>query len=197
MIVTETKLSGVFIIEPKVFGDARGWFMETYNKIKTPEIDADFVQDNHSFSALKGTLRGIHFQNPPMAQAKLLRCSRGAIMDYAVDLRPNSSTFKQWVGLELSAENCKQLFVPRGFGHGFITLTDNSEIMYKADNYYSPEHDAGILWSDPDIGIDWGTEQPILSEKDKTLPLLKGITLLEYLLQVVQDLLAGILFTTH
>jgi dTDP-4-dehydrorhamnose 3,5-epimerase len=177
MIVTETKLSGVFIIEPKVFGDARGWFMETYSKIKTPEIEADFVQDNHSFSALKGTLRGIHFQNPPMAQAKLLRCSRGAIMDFAVDLRPESSTFKQWVCVELSAENCKQLFIPRGFGHGFITLTDNSEIMYKADNYYSPEHDAGILWSDPDIGIDWGTEQPILSEKDKTLPLLKGITL--------------------
>ncbi|MCL2247812.1 MAG: dTDP-4-dehydrorhamnose 3,5-epimerase [Oscillospiraceae bacterium] len=177
MTVTETKLSGVFIIEPKVFGDARGWFMETYSKIKTPEIEADFVQDNHSFSALKGTLRGIHFQNPPMAQAKLLRCSRGAIMDFAVDLRPNSNTFKQWVGVELSAENNKQLFVPRGFGHGFITLTDNSEIIYKADNYYSPEHDSGILWSDPEIGIDWGAEQPILSEKDKTLPLLKGITL--------------------
>ena len=177
MTVTKTKLSGVFIIEPKVFGDARGWFMETYSKIKTPEIEADFVQDNHSFSALKGTLRGIHFQNPPMAQAKLLRCSRGAIMDFAVDLRPNSSTFKQWVGVELSAENSKQLFVPRGFGHGFITLTDNVEIIYKADNFYSPEHDAGILWSDPEIGIDWGTEQPILSEKDKTLPLLKGITL--------------------
>ena len=177
MNVTETKLKGVYIIEPRVFGDARGWFMETYSKIKTPEIEADFVQDNHSFSALKGTLRGIHFQNPPMAQAKLLRCSRGAIMDFAVDLRPCSSTFKQWVGVELSAENNKQLFVPRGFGHGFITLADNSEIMYKADNYYSPEHDAGILWSDPEIGIDWGTEQPILSEKDKTLPLLKGITL--------------------
>ena len=175
MRITETKLSGVYIIEPQVFGDARGWFMETYNKLKTPEIECEFVQDNHSFSAHKGTLRGIHFQKPPMAQAKLVRCSRGALMDFAVDLRPDSSSFKQWIGVELSAENKKQLFVPRGFGHGFIALTDDVEIIYKADNYYSPEHDAGVLWSDSDIGIDWGFEKPILSEKDKVLPLLKDL----------------------
>jgi dTDP-4-dehydrorhamnose 3,5-epimerase len=175
MTVTETKLSGAYIIEPRVFGDARGWFMETYNKIKTPEIDCDFVQDNHSFSAHKGTLRGIHFQNPPMAQAKLVRCLRGSIMDFVVDLRPGSSSFGKWLGVELSAENKKQVFIPRGFGHGFVTLTDNAEISYKADNYFSPEHDAGVLWSDPDIGIDWGFEQPILSEKDKTLPLFKDL----------------------
>jgi len=175
MKITETKLSGVYIIEPQVFGDARGWFMETYNKLKTPEIECEFVQDNHSFSAHKGTLRGIHFQKPPMAQAKLVRCSRGALMDFAVDLRPDSSSFKQWIGVELSAENKKQLFVPRGFGHGFISLTDDVEIIYKADNYYSPEHDAGVLWSDSDIGIDWDCEKPILSEKDKVLPLLKDL----------------------
>ena len=175
MNITETKLKGVFVVEPQVFGDARGWFMETYNKKKTPQITCDFVQDNQSYSAAKGTLRGIHFQRPPMEQAKLIRCTRGAIMDFAVDLRPNSETYKQWVGVELSAENKKQMFIPRGFGHGFITLTDDVEIQYKADNYYSPEHDSAILWSDPDIGIDWGTENPIVSEKDKNAPLLSEL----------------------
>ena len=175
MIVTETKLNGVYVIEPRVFGDARGWFMETYSKVKLPEINCDFVQDNHSFSALKGTLRGIHFQKPPMEQAKLVRCSGGSIMDFAVDLRPDSDAFGQWVGVELSAENKKQLFIPRGFGHGFITLTDDVEIIYKTDNYYSAEHDAGILWSDSDIAINWGVENPILSDKDKVLPLLKDV----------------------
>jgi len=177
MTVTETKLPGVLIVEPRVFGDARGWFMETYSKKKTPQIICDFVQDNQSFSALKGTLRGIHFQHPPMAQAKLLRCSRGAIMDYAVDIRPDSETFKQWVAVELSAENKLQLFIPRGFGHAFISLTDDAELLYKADNYYSPEHDAAILWSDPELGIDWGTDSPILSDKDKVAPLLKEVRL--------------------
>jgi len=172
MKLTETKLEGVLIIEPQVFGDTRGWFMETYSRKKTPQIDCDFVQDNQSFSAQKGTLRGIHFQTPPMEQAKLLRCTKGAIMDFAVDLRPNSETYKQWVGVELSEENKKQIFIPRGFGHAFITLTDDVEVQYKADNYYSPEHDKSILWSDPDIGIDWGTDDPIVSEKDKLAPLL-------------------------
>jgi len=175
MNITETKLKGVLVVEPQVFGDARGWFMETYNKKKTPQITCSFVQDNQSYSAVKGTLRGIHFQSDPMAQAKLLRCTKGAIMDFAVDLRPNSETYKQWVGVELSAENKKQMFIPRGFGHGFITLTDDVEIQYKADNYYSPEHDSAILWSDPDIGIDWGTENPIVSEKDKNAPLLSEL----------------------
>ena len=173
MKITETKLKGVYIVEPQVFGDARGWFMETYSKRKTPQIACDFVQDNQSYSAQKGTLRGIHFQAPPMEQAKLVRCTRGALMDFAVDLRPDSATYKQWISIELSAENKKQLFIPHGFGHAFLTLTDNTEIQYKADNYYSPEHDRVILWADPEIGIDWGASNPIVSEKDKTAPLLK------------------------
>ena len=177
MKVTETKLEGVYIIEPQVFGDARGWFMETYNKIKTPQIDCDFVQDNQSYSAQKGTLRGIHFQKPPMEQAKLIRCTRGTLMDFAVDIRPESKTYKQWVGVELSEENKKQIFIPRGFGHAFISLTDDVEIQYKADNYYSPEHDSAILWSDHEIGIDWGVDEPIVSDKDANAPLLKEIQL--------------------
>ena len=175
MLITETKLRGVFIVEPKVFGDHRGWFMETYNKLKTPEIACVFVQDNHSFSAQKGTLRGIHFQRPPMEQAKLVRCARGAIVDYAVDLRPDSPTYRQWVRVELSADNKKQLFIPRGFGHAFVTITDDAEVLYKADNYYSFEHDNAVRYSDPDIGIDWGVDALILSDKDKNAPLLKEI----------------------
>jgi len=173
MKITETKLKGVYVVEPQVFGDGRGWFMETYSKKKTPRIACDFVQDNQSYSVQKGTLRGIHFQRPPMEQAKLLRCTRGALMDFAVDLRPDSETYKQWISVELTAENKKQLFIPRGFGHAFLTLTDNTEIQYKADNYYSPEHDRSILWSDPELGIDWGIDNPIVSEKDKTAPLLR------------------------
>ena len=175
MTLTETKLEGVYIIEPKVFGDARGWFMETYHKLKTPQITCDFVQDNQSFSAQRGTLRGIHFQKPPMEQAKLIRCTRGAIIDFAVDLRPDSVSFKKWIGVVLSEENKKQLFIPKGFGHAFITLTDDVDVQYKADNYYSPEHDAAVLWSDPEISIDWGMDNPIVSEKDKNAPLLKEV----------------------
>jgi dTDP-4-dehydrorhamnose 3,5-epimerase len=175
MNIYETTLQGVYIIEPIVFGDVRGWFTETYSKIKTPQITCDFVQDNHSFSSKKGTLRGIHFQKPPMEQAKLVRCVRGAIMDFAVDLRPQSVTFKKWFNIELSAENKKQLFIPHGFGHAFITLENDTEVLYKTDNYYSPEHDSVVLWSDPDIGIDWGNPNPILSDKDKTAPNLKAI----------------------
>ena len=175
MTITKTKLPGVLIVEPRVFGDNRGWFMETYSKKKTPQIECDFVQDNHSLSVQKGTLRGIHFQYPPKEQAKLLRCCSGALMDYAIDLRASSDTYKQWIAVELSAENKKQLFIPRGFGHAFISLTDNAELQYKADNYYSPEHDAAILWSDPELNIDWGTDDPILSDKDKIAPPLKEV----------------------
>ena len=177
MKVTETGLPGVYIIEPQIFGDARGWFMETYSKKKTPQIDCDFVQDNHSLSSQKGTLRGIHFQYPPMEQAKLVRCVGGAIIDYAIDLRADSDTYRQWICAELSSENKKQLFIPRGFGHAFLTLTDVAEVLYKADNYYSPEHDGAVLWSDPDIGIDWGCDNPILSDKDNNAPPLKDIKL--------------------
>lgn len=175
MKFTKTKLDGVVIIEPDVFGDNRGFFMESWNKKKMEETGLyyDFLQDNHSKSTVKGTLRGIHFQKGEKAQAKLVRCVKGAVLDVAVDLRKNSPTFKQWVGVELSAENKKQLLIPRGFGHGFITLTDDVEFLYKADNYYAPEADAGIRWNDPDIGVEWGIENPILSEKDKKNPFLK------------------------
>ncbi len=175
MKITKTKLDGVVIIEPDVFGDNRGFFMESWNKKKMEEAGLfyDFVQDNHSKSTVKGTLRGIHFQKGDKAQAKLVRCVKGIVFDVAVDLRKNSPTFKQWVGVELNAENKKQLLIPRGFGHGFVTLTDDVEFLYKADNYYAPEADAGIRWNDPDIGVEWGVENPILSEKDKTNPFLK------------------------
>lgn len=175
MKITKTKLDGVVIIEPDVFGDNRGFFMESWNKKKMEEAGFyyDFVQDNHSKSTVKGTLRGIHFQKGNKAQAKLVRCVKGAVLDVAVDLRQNSPTFKQWMGVELSEENKKQLLIPRGFGHGFITLTDDVEFLYKADNYYVPEDDAGIRWNDPDVGVEWGVENPILSEKDKKNPFLK------------------------
>ena len=174
MNLIKTKLEGVYIIEPKVFGDERGWFMETYSKIKTPEIaNCDFVQDNHSYSKEKGILRGIHFQNGEHAQAKLVRCIRGAVLDVAVDLRKGSPTYMQWEAVELSAENKKQLFIPRGFGHGFLTLTEDVEFVYKTDNYYNYESDRSIIWNDPDIGVDWGTENPVLSEKDSRAPRLR------------------------
>lgn len=170
-----TKISGVVIVEPKVFGDHRGFFMESWSKRAFEEagLHYDFVQDNHSLSTVKGTLRGIHFQKGDKAQAKLVRCVRGAVLDVAVDLRPHSPTYKQWVGVELSGDNHRMLMIPRGFGHGFVTLTDEVEFLYKADNYYAPESDGGILWSDPDIGVDWGVSNPILSDKDTKNPLLK------------------------
>ncbi|MPN09067.1 dTDP-4-dehydrorhamnose 3,5-epimerase [bioreactor metagenome] len=171
----KTKLDGVYIVEPKVFGDHRGFFMESWSKRAFEEagLHYDFVQDNHSLSTGKGTLRGIHFQRGDQAQAKLVRCVRGAVLDVAVDLRPASSTYKQWVSVELSEENFRQFLIPRGFGHGFVTLTDDVEFLYKADNPYAPEADGGILWNDPELGVNWGIEQPILSEKDRHNPLLK------------------------
>lgn len=173
MNIMETKLSGCLIVEPQVFGDHRGWFYESYSKRKLPGIAVEFVQDNHSFTQQRGTLRGIHFQNAPMAQGKLVRCTRGAVKDVAVDLRPQSPTYKQWVMVELSAENHKMLYLPRGFGHGFLSLTDDVEFLYKADAYYSPEHDRSIRWDDPELGITWGIEHPIMSEKDAKAPRLK------------------------
>lgn len=175
MKITKTKLDGVVILEPTVFGDNRGFFMESWNKKSMEEAGFyyDFVQDNHSKSTVKGTLRGIHFQKGDKAQAKLVRCVKGAVLDVAVDLRQSSPTFKQWVAVELSEDNKKQLLIPRGFGHAFVTLTDDVEFLYKADNYYAPEADAGIRWNDPDIGVKWEIENPILSEKDKINPFLK------------------------
>ena len=182
MKATETRLKGVFVLEPQVFGDARGWFMESWSQRKMEEagIKVDFVQDNQSFSAQKGTLRGLHYQLNPKCQAKLLRCTRGRIFDVAVDIRKGSPQYGQWVGVELSAENKKQLFIPRGFAHGFITLTDDVEVQYKADNYYAPECDGNIRWNDPDIGVEWPIEPVILSEKDQKAPLLKERTDLNF-----------------
>ena len=177
MDIVKTKLDGVYILIPKVFGDYRGFFMESWSRRTMDEAGLfyDFVQDNHSMSTVKGTLRGIHFQKGDKAQAKLVRCVRGAVLDVAVDLRHDSPTYKQWVGVELSDENQKQLLIPRGFGHGFVTLTDHVEFLYKADNYYAPEADGGIRWNDPDIGVEWGVEHPVLSEKDQKNPFLKDI----------------------
>lgn len=182
MKVIETTLAGVLILEPKVFGDARGWFMESWSKKKMEDagIFVDFVQDNHSFSAEKGTLRGLHYQLNPMAQAKLLRVSRGTIFDVAVDIRRGSPTYAKWVGIELSAENHRQLFIPRGFAHGFVTLTNDVEVLYKADNLYAPEYDGNIRWDDPEIGIKWPIAPVVLSEKDAAAPALAVRTELNF-----------------
>lgn len=176
MNITKTKLNGVLVIEPKIFGDHRGWFTETYNEenFKKAGIDTVFIQDNHSFSATKGTLRGLHYQKDPKAQTKLVRCTKGSIFDVAIDIRKESPTYGEWYGLELSEENKKQLLVPKGFAHGFMTLTDDVEVQYKVDELYSPENDRGIIWNDPEIGIEWPINiQPVLSAKDEKAPLLK------------------------
>ena len=175
MKIIETTLPSVFLIEPQIFGDERGWFTETYSakQLTVAGIPNVFVQDNHSYSSQKGTLRGLHFQNPPMAQSKLIRCTRGAILDVAVDIRKGSPNYLRWVSVELSAENKRQLFIPKGFAHGFLTLTDDVEVQYKVDAYYSPSCDRSIRYDDPTIGIDWGIDAPILSDKDVAAPLLQ------------------------
>lgn len=175
MKFTEMAIKDVYIVEPAIFGDHRGFFMESWSRRAFEEAGLyyDFVQDNHSFSAVKGTLRGIHFQRGETAQAKLVRCVRGAVLDVAVDLRPSSPTYKKWVAVELSESDKRQLLIPRGFGHGFLTLTDGVEVLYKADNPYSPEAEGGIRWNDPELGVDWGIKVPLLSEKDSRAPLLK------------------------
>ena len=171
-----TSLEGVYIITPQVFGDHRGWFCETYTveKFKEIGIDTVFVQDNQSYSKGKNTIRGLHFQNAPMAQTKLLRCIRGKILDVAVDIRKGSPHYGEWVAIELSAKNKKMIYIPQGFAHGFLTLSEDVEVQYKVDNYYSPAHDRSIRFDDPDIGIDWGIDSPILSEKDLKAPQLKN-----------------------
>jgi len=171
----ETGLEGVFLLEPEVHGDARGYFMETWSTRNFEELGlrCTFVQDNQSFTARKGTLRGVHFQNAPMAQAKLVRVNRGAVLDVAVDLRRGSPTYRRWTAAELSAENRRMLWIPRGFGHGFRTLTDDVEFIYKVDNLYSPEHDRSVRFDDPALGIDWGeVNRALLSAKDLAAPLL-------------------------
>jgi dTDP-4-dehydrorhamnose reductase/dTDP-4-dehydrorhamnose 3,5-epimerase len=175
MRVIETELKNVMIVEPQIFGDHRGWFTETYSKLKFAEhgIDIEFIQDNHSFSAQKGTLRGLHFQLAPKAQSKLVRCTKGRILDVAVDLRRESQNYMKWIAVELTEENKKQLLVPKGFAHGFVTLTDDVEVQYKVDEYYSPEFDRSIRYDDPDIGVNWGDIEPVLSAKDLNAPFLK------------------------
>lgn len=175
MTLTETEISGVVIVEPKVFGDNRGWFYESYSKTAFEKlgIKADFVQDNRSFSAQKGTLRGLHCQTDPKSQAKLVTCLKGSILDVAVDIRKGSPTYMKWVAVELNEENKKMLFIPKGCLHGFVTLTENVEISYKVDEFYSPENDRSVCWCDPEIGVEWGVENPVLSEKDKNAPLIK------------------------
>ncbi|MDY4487195.1 MAG: dTDP-4-dehydrorhamnose 3,5-epimerase [Candidatus Limivicinus sp.] len=170
-----TAIEGVVIVEPEVHGDSRGFFLESWSRrdFEQAGLPYDFVQDNHSFSAVKGTLRGVHFQRGEWSQAKLVRCVRGAIRDVAVDLRPESPTYKQWVAVELSAENKRQLLIPRRMGHGFVTLTDEVDFLYRVDNFYAPEHEGGIRWNDPELKIDWGVENPVLSAKDQISPFLK------------------------
>ena len=172
MNIIKTDVLDVYILEPKVFGDSRGWFMESWSERAFAEagLEYKFVQDNHSFSAQRGILRGLHFQKGEAAQAKLVRCTSGAVLDVTVDMRKGSPTYKKWVAVELSAENKRQLLIPRGFLHGFLTLTDNVEFLYKTDNFYNYEADRNILWNDPDINVDWGISNPILSEKDAKAP---------------------------
>ena len=177
MQIEPTQLADVLILTPRRFGDARGWFMETWNASAMAKagLDLPWVQDNHSFSAAKGTLRGLHYQSPPRAQDKLVRCSRGAILDVAVDIRVGSPTCGQWVGVELTPDNGRQLFVPKGFLHGFLTLTADTEVQYKCTDFYAPDHDGAVRWDDPALGIDWGVTAPILSDKDAKAPLLTEI----------------------
>lgn len=178
MEVKQTAIEGLLIIRPRVFTDQRGYFFETYSQQEFKEKVSDtlFVQDNES-SSTRGVLRGLHFQKPPYAQAKLVRVVRGEVLDVVVDLRAGSPTFGKHSAIKLSEENKLQLFIPRGFAHGFIVLSEKAVFQYKCDNYYMPEHEGALLWSDPALGIDWllPEDEIVLSEKDKHNPLLKDI----------------------
>ena len=173
MEVIDTELSDVKIVVPKRFSDPRGFFSEVYKRgaFASAGISSDFLQDNHSLSGPVGTLRGLHFQTPPFAQAKLVRVLRGSIFDVAVDIRHGSPSFGRFATAELSAANGRQLYVPRGFAHGFVTLEPDTEVLYKVDSYYAPENDSGIVWNDPDIAIPWPLPEggPLLSDKDSKL----------------------------
>lgn len=179
MKIEKTILEGVLIIEPDVFPDARGFFMETFEEKRYVEalglsVEERFVQDNLNVSK-KGVLRGLHYQAPPFAQGKLVSVLRGRVLDVAVDIRSGSPTFGKHVMVELSAENHRQFFIPRGFAHGFLVLEDETIFTYKCTNVYSKDHDRGILWNDPALGIEWGMETPIVSEKDQKYPVLADI----------------------
>ena len=174
-----TPLEGVLVLSPKKFTDPRGFFSETYSQreLARAGVLGGFVQDNHSKSVEKGVVRGLHFQLPPMAQNKLMRVVSGAILDVVVDIRRGSATFGKHVLTELSVENWHQIYVPAGFAHGFVTLAPNTEVIYKVSNYYSPEHERGLLWNDPALGIDWGIDPSAatLSERDRLHPALKDL----------------------
>jgi dTDP-4-dehydrorhamnose 3,5-epimerase len=169
--ITKTEFDGLLVIEPSVFADDRGWFTESYNKksLSAAGLEIDFVQDNHSFSQ-KNVVRGLHFQGPPHAQTKLVRVLYGGIRDVVVDLRRNERTFGKYFALDLSSKNKKQLLVPKGFAHGFIVISDNAEVLYKCDEYYHPESEWGIIYDDPSLSIDWGSQDVRLSAKDGALP---------------------------
>jgi len=177
MKVIETRLPGVLIIEPRIFGDSRGFFLETWNHERYRAVgfpNVAFVQDNHSRSQ-KGVLRGLHFQlNHP--QGKLVQVATGIVFDVAVDVCPESPTYRQWVGTELSEENHRQLWIPPGYAHGFCVLSEMADFQYKCTEFYHPEDESGVLWNDPDIGIDWPLREPLLSQKDAALPKLAGIS---------------------
>lgn len=179
MKLEQTVLQGVVILTPARHGDDRGFFSESWNKSRLDQagLNYDFIQDNHSVSENSGTVRGLHFQSPPHAQAKLVRCGQGALLDVAVDIRRGSPTFGKWVGVELTAQNGKQLLIPAGFLHGFVTRTPNTEIIYKCTDYYAPDCDASVRYDDPYIGIDWGLDEeaPRLSDKDRDAPYLADI----------------------
>lgn len=175
MLIEETGLPGVRILTPRRFGDSRGFFSESWNRkvLEDHGIFHDFVQDNHSVSARVNTVRGLHFQAPPHAQAKLVRCGKGRFFDVAVDIRRGSPTYGKWIGIELSFENGKQLLIPEGFLHGFATREPDTEIIYKCSDYYAPSADGAVRFDDPDIAIDWQLDsEPILSDKDAAAPLL-------------------------
>jgi len=175
MQIEQTALPGVVILTPPRFGDDRGWFTESWNaaRMSAAGFSLNFVQDNHSMSAAVGTLRGLHYQRPPHAQDKLVRCSRGGIFDVAVDIRRGSPSYGAWVGVELTAQNGRQLLVPKGFLHGFVTREADTEVQYKCTDVYAPECDGAIRWDDPMIGIDWGlSTPPLLSAKDQAAPFL-------------------------
>ena len=168
---SKLEIDGLILITPKVIYDERGFFLESYtkNEFEKLGIKDEFVQDNHSLS-MKNTLRGLHFQREPYAQSKLVRCITGSILDVAVDIRKDSNTFGKHVKVVLSSEDKKMLYIPRGFAHGFLVLSDVAEVLYKVDNFYSKEYESGIIWNDNELGIDWPITNPILSEKDKGLP---------------------------
>ena len=175
------EINGVILVKPKAYGDNRGFFMESYKKSEFVQngIDCEFVQDNHSKST-KGVLRGLHYQAVPKTQAKLIRCSKGKIYDVIVDLRKNSTTFGKWLKVELSEENRHMLFIPEGFAHGFVVLSDEAELLYKTNTEFSPEHDRGLLWCDTEVNVDWEINEilssgPILSDKDKIQPRLQDL----------------------